>query len=76
MRARLLAAFGLRGRKLGQALRLSEVFRVVEAVPGVANSLCILDNSNAVRIEAPADGVVHLDAPGSSLTVTYTEFEL
>jgi hypothetical protein len=77
VRARLLAAFGLRGRKLGQALRLSEVFRLVEGVPGVANSLCILDNDpKKARVDAPADGVVHLDATTSSLTILYREFEL
>ncbi len=76
-RARLLAAFGLRGRKLGQALRLSEVYRLVEGVPGVANSLCVLDNDpKKARVDAPADGVVHLDAPTSSLTILYKEFEL
>ncbi|MES1241422.1 MAG: hypothetical protein ABUT39_07370 [Acidobacteriota bacterium] len=77
VRARLLAAFGLRARKLGQALRLSEVFRVVEAVPGVANSLCVLDNDpKKERVDAPADGVVHLDASSSSLTILHREFEL
>ena len=77
VRARLLAAFGLRSRKLGQALRLSEVYRIVEGVPGVANSFCVLDSDSAkARVDAPADGVVHLDAPDSSLTVLYREFEL
>lgn len=77
VRARLLAAFGLRSRKLGQALRLSEVYRIVEGVPGVANSLCVLNSDPAkARVDAPADGVVHLDAPESSLTVLYREFEL
>ncbi|HWM92805.1 MAG TPA: baseplate J/gp47 family protein [Thermoanaerobaculia bacterium] len=77
VRARLLAIFGLRGRKLGQALRLSEIYRVVEAVSGVANSLCILNNDpKLARVEAPADGVASLDAAGSFLTVTYKEFEL
>lgn len=77
VRARLLAAFGLRARKLGQALRLSEVYRIVEGVPGVANSLCVLDSDpKKARVDAPADGVVHLDAPDSSLTVLYREFEL
>lgn len=77
VRARLLAVFGLRGRKLGQALRLSEVYRVVEAVTGVANSLCILNNDpKLARVEAPADGVASLESPGSFLTVTYKEFEL
>lgn len=77
VRARLLAAFGLRARKLGQALRLSEVYRIVEGVPGVANSLCVLDNDpKKARVDAPADGVVHLDAADSSLTVLHREFEL
>jgi hypothetical protein len=77
VRERLLAAFGLRARKLGQALRLSEVYRIVEGVPGVANSLCVLDNDpKKARVDAPADGVVHLDAEESSLTVLHREFEL
>lgn len=77
VRARLLAAFGLRARKLGQALRLSEVYRIVEGVPGVANSLCVLDNDpKKARVDAPADGVVHLDASDSSLTILHREFEL
>jgi hypothetical protein len=77
VRARLLAAFGLRGRKLGQALRLSEVYRIVEGVPGVANSLNVLDSDpKKSRVDAPPDGVVHLDATTSSLTILYREFEL
>lgn len=77
VRERLQAAFGLQARKLGQALRLSEVFRIVEGVPGVANSFCVLDNDKKkVRVDAPADGVVHLDAEDSSLTILHREFEL
>ncbi len=77
VRARLLAAFGLRARKLGQALRLSEVYRIVEGVPGVANSLCVLDNDpKKARVDALADEVVHLDAEDASLTILHREFEL
>jgi hypothetical protein len=77
VRERLLATFGLRARKMGQALRLGEVYSVVEAVSGVANSLCVLGGDAARnQVAAPVDGVVHLDSPASSLIVTYKEFEL
>ena len=52
-------------------------YSVVEGVSGVANSLCVLSGDPARnQVAAPVDGVVHLDAPASSLFVTYKEFEL
>jgi hypothetical protein len=77
VRERLLATFGLRARRLGQALRLGEVYSVVEGVSGVSSSLCILSGDAARnQVTAPADGIVHLDAVASSLIVTYKELEL
>ncbi len=77
VRERLLEAFGLRGRRMGQALRLGEIYHVVEGVSGVSNSLCVLDGDPARNhVVAPPDGVVHLDAEQSSLIVVYKEFEL
>jgi hypothetical protein len=43
VRVALWSAFDLRRRKLGQALQRSEVYRVVEDVPGVENSDCRID---------------------------------
>jgi hypothetical protein len=77
VRERLLATFGLRARRLGQALRLGEVYSVVEGVSGVSSSLCILSGDAARnQVTAPADGIIHLDAVASSLIVTYKELEL
>jgi len=39
----LLSAFSLRNSKLGQALYLSAIFKVVEGVTGVANSQCTIN---------------------------------
>lgn len=42
VRLALLDAFGLQKRRLGQPLYISEVYHVVEAVAGVANSTCLI----------------------------------
>jgi len=75
--AALLANFGLRRRALGAALYASEVYAVVEAVPGVESSVVVLDGRAAVRLLAAADrAVLFLDPAVSRLTVTVREFEL
>ncbi|HEX4963865.1 MAG TPA: baseplate J/gp47 family protein [Thermoanaerobaculia bacterium] len=77
VREQLLATFGLRSRRMGQALRLGEVYRVVEGVAGVANSVCVLaGDPSRYQVEVSPQGVAHLDAAQSSLIVTYQELEL
>ena len=60
VREQLLANFGLRSRKMGQALRLGEVYRVVEGVAGVANSVCVLEGD---PYPLPGRGLAHERGP-------------
>jgi hypothetical protein len=69
--------FTLKNRKLGEHLYLSEVYKVVESVQGVENSICVLnndDNLQLIRAENEKT-VVYLDTDaGSTLTVTAKEY--
>lgn len=75
--AALTEAFALSRRRLGEDLYLSEVYKVVEGVAGVENSICILNGNDRLRaIEARSPStVVYLDVDaGSSLVVEYEEY--
>jgi hypothetical protein len=92
VKAALHEAFKLRQRKLGQALSLGEVYRVVEQVRGVANSVCTFTESmyvgpnppvaergpdGAARIARPGPRqVLYLDDVAADLTISYRGYEL
>ena len=61
--AALEAQFRLKQRTLGQPLYLSEVYRVVEGIRGVENSICVLNKAEKNQvIEAQNDrSVIYLD---------------
>jgi uncharacterized phage protein gp47/JayE len=46
----LLDYFKLENSKLGQSLYLSEVYKVVEAVKGVENSICVLNDDAGLQV--------------------------
>jgi hypothetical protein len=84
--ARLTEVFALRSRDIGATLYVSDVYAVVETIPGVRNSSCELayDRGDGVaiasgqRVEAGPREVVFLDTaarPGS-LRIEFEEFEL
>ena len=67
--------FSLQNRKLGQDLFLSEIYRVVEAVTGVENSICILNADSSVqRLESGERGVVYLDPDLSVIDIEWKEY--
>lgn len=70
--------FSLKNRKLGEHLYQSEVFKIVESIRGVENSICVLnDDSNLSLIRAGDERtVIYLDTrAGSTLTVTAEEYQ-
>ena len=74
----LLNHFSLQHRKLGQNLYLSEVYKVVEAVLGVENSICELKNATTPQlIRADNEStVVYLDTEnGSTLDVIHEVYQ-
>jgi hypothetical protein len=84
--ARLTEVLSLRSRDIGATLYVSDVYAVVETIPGVRNSSCELayDRGDGVaiasgqRVEAGPREVVFLDTaarPGS-LRIEFEEFEL
>jgi len=82
VQAALLEAFSLRKRKLGQALYIGEVYRVVERVRGVANSVCEILNKLKGPDEKPLivrprlDQVLYLhrDRDKSTLYLSYERY--
>ena len=69
VRAALYDALSLRRRKLGQPVFLGDVYAVVENVPGVSTSRCVLnDDPTANRILSLSDAVQFLD-PASPQTL-------
>ena len=72
--------FALKNRKLGENLYLSEVIKIVEAVQGVENSICVLNEEEGLAvIEANSEStVVYLDTNAdenpSILIVTAEEY--
>lgn len=77
--AALLDAFGLRRRALGASLFASELYEVVEGVPGVESSRVsagfgMVLNQRVLR--ATERQVVFLDPPRSRFAITVREFEL
>jgi predicted phage baseplate assembly protein len=73
VRAALYDALSLRRRELGQPVFLGDVYAVVENVPGVSTSRCVLnDDPTANRILSVSDGVLFLDpASPQSLSLAY-----
>ncbi|ATB39035.1 hypothetical protein CYFUS_004474 [Cystobacter fuscus] len=74
----LAEALSLRRRELGQPLYLSDVYKVVEAVPGVENSVCVMDGTpGKQRLDAWSRAhVIHLEAGASGLTLNFQEYSL
>jgi hypothetical protein len=73
--AELIRHFALQNRGLGEPLYLSEVYKVVENIEGVENSICVLNMDARVVRAADRSSVVHLDIDaGSSLTITTEEY--
>jgi hypothetical protein len=69
VRAALHDALSLRRRRLGQAVFLGDVYAVVENVPGVSTSRCVMGGDpTANRILSASDGVLFLD-PASPETL-------
>jgi hypothetical protein len=70
--------FTLQNRRLGEHLYLSEVYKVVENIQGVENSICVLNNDDTLQlIRATSDSmVVYLDTEtGSTLEVYHEEYQ-
>ena len=68
VRAALYDALSLRRRQLGQPVFLGDIYAVVENVPGVSTSRCVLNDDPALnRILSVSDGVLFLDpaSPGT-----------
>lgn len=62
VRAALYDALSLRRRQLGQPVFLGDIYAVVENVPGVSTSRCVLDDDpTANRILSLSDAVLFLD---------------
>jgi predicted phage baseplate assembly protein len=69
VREALYDALSLRRRQLGQPVFLGDVYAVVENVPGVSTSRCVLDDDPTLnRILSVSDGVLFLD-PASPQTL-------
>jgi hypothetical protein len=69
VRTALYDALSLRRRQLGQPVFLGDVYAVVENVPGVSTSRCVLNDDPTVnRILSVSDGVLFLD-PASPQTL-------
>jgi Baseplate J-like protein len=69
VRAALYDALSLRRRQLGQPVFLGDIYAVVENVPGVSTSRCVLDDDpTANRILSLSDAVLFLD-PASPQTL-------
>ena len=69
--------FTLKNRKLGQHLYLSEVYKVVEGIQGVENSICVLNSDQAEQVIKAGDEstVIYLDtSAGSGLTISAEEY--
>jgi hypothetical protein len=80
VRAALEDRFSLKRSKLGGALFLSEIYKVVEGIKGVENSICEikregLTNPQVIRPEyANKDAIQVLYLDPSKLTVEYEEY--
>jgi hypothetical protein len=62
VRGALYDALSLRRRQLGQPVFLGDIYAVVENVPGVSASRCVLnDEPTANRILSLSDAVLFLD---------------
>ncbi len=76
----LVDHFTLQNRKLGEHLYLSEVYKVVEGVRGVENSICVLNEDESLQIVTATNEstVVYLDTEAetnpSRLEVAFEEY--
>ena len=69
--------FTLKNRKLGKNLYLSEVYKIVEAIQGVENAICVLNEDDGLQVVEAGNKstVIYFDVnAGSSLTVTSEEY--
>ncbi len=64
----LIDHFTLSRRKLGEQLYLSEIYKIVEAVEGVENSICVLDESEQLKVIKAENlsTVIYLDTDADS----------
>jgi predicted phage baseplate assembly protein len=70
--------FALKNRALGAHLYLSEAYKVVEAVEGVENSICLLNDDERLKVITATDQsmVIYLDsAAGSTLSIAAEEYQ-
>jgi uncharacterized phage protein gp47/JayE len=73
----LVDHFTLKNRKLGEHLYLSEVYKIVEGVQGVENSICVLNDDRTaqlIRVDNESTVVCLDTGAGSTLTVTTEEY--
>jgi len=74
--------FTLKNRRLGQHLYLSDVYKIVEGIQGVENSICLLNGDKSLRVIKVDNerSIVYLDTNAvkspSTLTVAYEEYQL
>lgn len=75
VRAELIRQLALQYRGLGQPLYLSEIYKIVENIEGVENSICKLNEGATVVRADDRSTVVHLDVTaGSSLVISSEEY--
>ncbi len=75
VRAALIRQLALQYRGLGEPLYLSEIYKIVENIEGVENSICKLNEGATVVPADDRSSVVHLDVTaGSSLVISSEEY--
>jgi hypothetical protein len=73
--AEIIRQLALQYRGLGEPLYLSEIYKIVENIEGVENSICKLNEGVTVVRADDRGSVVHLDVKaGSSLVVSSEEY--
>lgn len=71
----LTLAFSLKQRQMGQPLFRSEVYQVVEAVEGVINSVCVINNDPALQVQKAGNRaeLIFLNPDSGKFTLTLKE---
>jgi len=73
--AEIIRQLGLQYRGLGKPLYLSEIYKIVENIEGVENSICTLNEGVSVVRADDRGSLVHLDViAGSSLDISSEEY--
>lgn len=73
--AALIEQLALKNRKLGAPFYLSEVYRIIEGIQGVENSICELNGGLRVVKPQGPDSVIYLDASvAQNLQISPEEF--